>query len=248
MNTGKLSFRQLYDQTGCVVLNTGLASELAAIRKKCIEVFSLAAVHNGLAAITDDAGVSKLREPETKNVWDAGYHQLKYLPEIHHLCAHSEILEIAKTLRITSPSLCGMPVVRVDVPGEKKRILGAHQDYPYHYGSIDAVTLWLPLQDITEDIGPVEMVKCSHTEGVVESEDGIIRDESLLSSLQFRKCPVALGQVVAFSQMAIHRSSYNASNKIRFSLQIRFNNLDSAEYGRRLFFVNEGSTQKFIRQ
>ena len=66
LSTGKPSDQQSFDQTGCVVLNTGLVSELAAIRKTCIEVFSLAAVHNGLASITDDAGVCKLREPETK--------------------------------------------------------------------------------------------------------------------------------------------------------------------------------------
>ena len=39
-----------------------------------------------------------------------------------------------------------------------------------------------------------------------------------------------LGQAVVFSEFLVHASGYNVSNKIRFSVQLRFTDLLSKEY------------------
>ena len=48
-----------------------------------------------------------------------------------------------------------------------------------------------------------------------------------------------LGEAILFSTFSIHKSGINISDKIRFSLNIRFNDIDSEDYADRNFYINE---------
>lgn len=234
-----------FSEDGFAAVRTTLGSDLAVLRGRFLEVFSSAAMLSGIGAIETDADLIALYG-DHKQVWDAGYHQLKYLPETLRLAASEDLVALARALGIGFPALCGFPVTRVDMPGDEVNILGAHQDYPYHRGSNGSVTLWIALQDTEAELGPVDVVRASHLPGEIDSIRGAIVDPETLAAYEFSSCRVERGEVLAMSQMLVHRSGRNRSNKVRFSLQVRFNDLDDAEYAGRSFFVNECSTQGFV--
>lgn len=223
-----------------------MGGTLIALRERFFAAFSAAAIHHGLSPIANDADLKSLYSGEQKPVWDAAYHQLKYIPESLQLATSNELIEAAHLLGIGFPSLCGFPVTRVDMPADKDHILGAHQDYPYHRGSSGSLTLWVALQDTDTPLGPVGVARGSHLVGEIATQDGIIADPDTLAAYQFESYPVKVGQVLAMSQMLVHRSGPNYSDRVRFSVQIRFNDLNDNRYGKRFFFVNEGSTQDFV--
>jgi hypothetical protein len=231
---------------GCAVLDTTLGGTLTALRERFIAVFSAAATHQGFDPVSNDADLASLYNGLHKPIWNSAYHQLKYLPEALQLATSEELLEAAHSLGIEFPSLCGFPVTRVDMPSDRDNILGAHQDYPYHKGSSESLTFWIALQDTDVALGPVAVARGSHLNGEIATSEGIITDLRTLSEYEFESPPVHVGQVLAMSQMLVHRSGLNSSDRVRFSIQIRFNDLGDADYGRRYFFVNEGSTQVFV--
>ena len=57
------------------------------------------------------------------------------------------------------------------------------------------------------------------------------------SNFKFFKSRVKLGQALIFSEFLVHRSGQNISNKIRFSVQLRFTDLLSKEYMRKNYPV-----------
>jgi hypothetical protein len=52
-----------------------------------------------------------------------------------------------------------------------------------------------------------------------------------------------LGEALVFSQFMVHRSGENRSDNIRFSLQLRINDLDDDEWAKRKFFFPK---RKFV--
>ena len=59
--------------------------------------------------------------------------------------------------------------------------------------------------------------------------------------LDFIDVPCKFGEVLVFSQYLIHKSGNNLSNKIRFSVQLRINDIGDKEYANRNYFVNKNN-------
>jgi len=113
----------------------------------------------------------------------------------------------------------------------------AHQDSHYFQGSMNSVIIWLPFQDIDSKIGPLEVVSGSHKNGSISDQGKSINDS------KFTSITMKLGDVSVFSQFLVHRSGKNRSSDIRFSLQLRINDLNDDEWAKRKFFFPK---RKFV--
>jgi len=107
----------------------------------------------------------------------------------------------------------------------------AHQDWPSVQGSLNGVTCWCPLVDIPDELGPLEVIPGSHLCGYLEhrEEDGVpVLTEC--PSKRFLRLPMQAGDVLFFSSFTIHRSGQNISERIRYSMHFRFDDIKEKSF------------------
>ena len=122
-------------------------------------------------------------------------------------------------------------MIRMDAPGDKRNIAGWHQEISYLRNN--GIVIWIPLSDITPDLGPLQVCPKSHHEGelkVVQNKN-LPGDVSTVSVdeinpeyiAKYSKMDIEIkkGDVLFFNTKLFHRSGVNTSNRIRFSCQIR---------------------------
>ena len=99
-----------------------------------------------------------------------------------------------------------------------------HQDWPSTRGSLNGVTIWTPLISLSNSLGPLEILKYSHLEGLLNHDsDGLVPviDSEILSKFVSKK--MKIGDVLIFNYFTVHRSGTNLhDNKIRWSLHFRY--------------------------
>lgn len=130
-------------------------------------------------------------------------------------------------------------VVRADMPDDEKWSFPPHQDYPFNRGSLNSITIWIPFQDTPDNIGPLNVVPASHNDGERAENNSLLINPP--TDNLYKSVPMKTGDLLVFSQFLIHKSGRNCSDKIRFSLQVRFNDLSQPEFIRRKFAVKKES-------
>jgi ectoine hydroxylase-related dioxygenase (phytanoyl-CoA dioxygenase family) len=122
-------------------------------------------------------------------------------------------------------------MIRMDAPGDKRNIAGWHQEISYLRNN--GLVIWIPLSDITPDLGPLQVCPKSHHEGelkVVQNKN-LSSDVSTVSvdevepeyiaKYSIMDVEIKKGDILFFDTKLFHRSGVNTSNRIRFSCQIR---------------------------
>ena len=104
--------------------------------------------------------------------------------------------------------------------------VGPHQDWASNLGSTNGVTAWIPLQDVDNELGPLEVVPDSHLLGPLEHEGTppVIKGRVAEDFFNYVPVPMEVGDVLFFRTMLIHRSGENITeDRIRKSLHFRYN-------------------------
>ena len=173
------------------------------------------------------------------------YDRLKYLPALSRMSGSEAVRGLCIALGLGLPSLMGCCNMRLDKPGDARHLFEWHQDTLYLLGSTNAVTLWIPLQDVDLAHGTIEVIPGSHAQGILPfrkvSDKAVApgvpflqRDLSL--AIEVTQTPLAIeakrGDVVVFRQMLLHRSTPNHSEQIRWTAQLRVTDVAEAEHRR----------------
>lgn len=156
--------------------------------------------------------------------WDA----IRLAPQLLGLCNESKLITMLHNLGVKQPLLEIYPAVRIDLPSEIGRVLPWHQEWPYGFGSLNSLTVWIALMDINKDQGGLRVIPGSHKFGLLPtvSSDNIISaevptsalDESSAISVELKE-----GEAVVISSFLLHSSGNNVSDQCRYSAQIRYN-------------------------
>ena len=122
-------------------------------------------------------------------------------------------------------------MIRMDAPGDKRNIAGWHQEISYLRNN--GLVIWIPLSDITPDLGQLQVCPKSHHEGelkVVQNKNlpgdasTVSVDEvgpEYIAKYSIMDVEIKKGDVLFFDTELFHRSGVNTSNRMRFSCQIR---------------------------
>lgn len=187
--------------------------------------------HNALSQLLLDLFKSN------RNSYIAAAQQTQYLASVHRLGLSPPILQMLGELGIAVPSQSTRPVIHFMADG--LRIEGgyhktpAHQDWRSVQGSLDGVTLWLPLYDVGVSDYPLEVISGSQRLGLLPSvddafghriADGEVEDDA------FRPLSLRRGDVVAFSGFLVHRTGALGGHRVRIALSYRFNNAADPSY------------------
>lgn len=152
-------------------------------------------------------------------------------PAFFNLICHPALLDLAE-------SLCGDELIASSVYRLRPKVPGlAHGEVPWHQdaGYTDPycdralmVTMWIPLVDATEENGCLWVQPRAHRGGIMQHGRKpnkpylIIDDGQMPPELKPRCCPVRKGGVLLLTNMTPHASFTNATDGIRWSMDLRY--------------------------
>ncbi len=168
------------------------------------------------------------------------YDAVKTIPEFCRLVSSEQNIELAKLMRTTDSIgiTRGGEGIRMDLPREEKFMAPWHQDYLSQFGSYDGLVFWAPLVNITQDIGPIKVLINSHKEGLLpvyyENTESIntaygmriCDEEKLIKQYEDVDLICEVGDLLIIDFKTIHKSGFNVSDKVRWSMQIRYFNFN----------------------
>lgn len=210
-------------------------------------------IHEVIGLVADEGGVPLSRAPYAADRFDDGYLALKaadrslastvydavkQLPAFVRLVADPRAEAVMRSLRPDSmPGIAaGGSGIRIDNPDEDQYRAWWHQEYPAQFRSLDGIVIWSPLRALTPELGPVELLRGSHVEGLLpvvsDTTSGRdrayalrLRDEDAVVTRHERVAPLTRpGDAVVIDFLTVHRSGRNTSAEPRWTMQSRWFN------------------------
>jgi len=178
----------------------------------------------------------KLRKDNPK-IFVAIYNSFARSSAMYQFCYESKLHELAADILEENKKNLGLrdPVLRIDVPDDKRNIYGWHQDSAYsnlHINSKNEIIFWLPLVNTTKKNGTIIVKPKSHEinknvsylknkGGKYKSKQFLIK-EKFLQKFKSSHIDVKANSVLASYGNLFHKSGFNFSKKIRFTIIVRF--------------------------
>jgi hypothetical protein len=253
-DSGNPDWRQAiatYRKAGIVVLRNLIAqAEIDALRSNIATLLRLRLEARGAFPSADadiDTLFQILTELEEPLSWDI-IRVVRDLPAFYRMIA-SVALEAAITRLQGSPMhqiVHDACLFRIDPPQQDHyRRFDWHQDFPYNCMSESAITAWIPLTKVSDEMGPLRAVPGSHgevadvqfvdkpagaTEGAGHKVFELHRvDREKLESQAIEVRGVNPGDVVLFHSCLHHASGQNRSRHCRWVINCRYGDaLDKA--------------------
>jgi hypothetical protein len=172
-------------------------------------------------AIADPAGFCVDPEPAYLHT----LRRINHLEDYHGLKHHPALIGLFERL-LGGPVLPHPRVLMRNIfPAREEYTTKAHQDFPNVQGTEAVFTAWLPLIDCPMEVGPLQVAAGSHTSGVYDFDigfgaGGIEITDALDGS--WVSGDFALGDVLIFHSMTVHKGVPNRSQKLRMSMDVRY--------------------------
>lgn len=165
------------------------------------------------------------------------YRALRYLPSLAALGSSAFMLQLCRQVGLRFPLLMKSCNIRMDLPHADEHLFQWHQDATYLLGSVNSITLWVPLGPTDAVHGSVAYVPASHRElhAFEPASEAAVTKTAQLSprDLRLRQEPRDPGEIIAadvgdlvlFSQFLLHRSTPNRAQRCRWTVQLRYSDL-----------------------
>jgi hypothetical protein len=187
-----------------------------------------AAPWSGRASLLQN--MERLLQADVKVYLAATRHNAR-LASLQQLVVSDAVLSIAATLGLCATSLPTSPVLHV--MGDTLRIPGGyhgvatHQDWPVVQGSLDAVTMWFSLFDVTPQTYPLQLIPGSHRRGVwpgrITDHTSEV-DPAAYVDADFITATVARGDLLVFTGFTVHRTAVKDCTGLRIAASMRYEN------------------------
>ncbi len=167
--------------------------------------------------------------------------QTQHLASVHQLGLSPPVMNVVAGLGLAVPAISTRPVIHY--MSNQLKIEGGYHQSPIHQdwrsvqGSLDGITLWLPLFDVGIDDYPLEVIPGSHRRGLLPSVDDAFGHrvaDGEVDAREFTPLIVRRGDVVLFSGFLVHRTGSAGGRHVRIALSYRYNNAAESS------FINRG--------
>ncbi len=237
-----------YKKQGFLLLKGLLpASEVEEIRTEAKQLFTLQLLEKGLVRSSEldeeefEESLYQLFKTDQKTFVNCA-RQTHYLISLHRLSLNPILLDCVQNLGLSMPILAKYPTIyfnsRYLAVEEHYWRQREHQDWRYLQGSLDSVVIWLPLVDMTPELGCLQVLPRSHLQGLLDSDTsqsyGRIKPE-LINDSEFTTVGGRRGDALIFSAFLVHRAGENITRSIRWSCHFRYGNLAEESFSKRGF-------------
>ena len=216
------------DRGYCLIKNLFSHQEIQDIREEMKMIFS--SFSSG--GVIDDSFIMELFRTDI-NAFIGCANLCQKLPSVYRLAGSERIVQALKGFGLGFPTLNTKPLVSFSSKNTAKSEaywkVGSHQDYPSNLGSLNGVTLWMPLQDMDDDLGPLEVVPDSDKIGILEHIG--IPPVLTVDNYNYESIKMNIGDALFFDTKTIHRSgTNNTEDRIRWSMHFRYNDAFEPSY------------------
>lgn len=231
------------EQGFCLVKGLFGRDEVEAVRRDAKAVFVRQLVRHGLleeGSTDEEAFETALYRYFASDLGEFASvgKQAQHLISLHRLSLDQRIVGELQALGLAEPVISTRPVLFFNTRHLAKeevywRVF-AHQDWRSMQGSLDSVVVWLPLADVTRDLGALQVVPGSHRQGLMTDElVSSFGKVNRFADADFVSLDVEQGDALFFSSFLVHRSGVNVTDSIRWSCHFRYNNLAEPTFIRR---------------
>lgn len=227
-----------FDEQGFLVLRdqvpedalAGLERAFGVAVDRLARAWHAAGVLDDLHADLDfDARFRRLHEAFDRRV-PGSWRKILVTPEVHAMWQLPELLGPIRSLVGDEVYAHGIWNGRPRMPGAHREQVLWHQDAHYYrdwqpeHGPM--ISAWMPLVPVDATSSCLELVVGSHRLGRVErlrAETGLFTvPDAVLAGHEVDTVAMEPGDVVLFTDTTLHQSTLNQSERIRWSLDIRF--------------------------
>lgn len=151
--------------------------------------------------------------------------RLYRLESLHALKHHPAITGLFERLFGEPVLVHPMVIPRNIFPQRPDLTTPPHQDFVHIQGTPDCYAAWIPLSDCPVEMGGLQIAEASHTQGVhafrVSSGAGAMEVADPLEG-QWVGGDFEAGDVIIFHSMAVHRGAPNLTDRLRQSVDARY--------------------------
>ena len=151
--------------------------------------------------------------------------RINRLEDYHALKHHQVLIDLLERM-LGGPILPHPRVLMRNIfPAREEFTTKAHQDFPNVQGTTEVYTAWLPLIDCPMEVGPLQIAAGSHTAGVYDFDiAGGAGGIEITDPLEGRwvSGDFAVGDVLLFHSMTVHKGVPNRSDRLRMSMDVRY--------------------------
>ncbi len=173
----------------------------------------------------------------TEQEWLTVYGKLVELPSLKALASSPEVIGIMRHLVGGPVRVWRQKITRCVYPDPESTVArgaGPHQDAnpSFGYNADEFFTTWYPLMEINQSIGGLAVAPGSHMYGLMDHEGIVPSTQKLEASraasvvapeeLKWATAEYRPGDVVIFSSRTVHRGMPNHSDRIRLSVDCRY--------------------------
>lgn len=161
-------------------------------------------------------------DPKFKRV----YQEVFNLESFHALPHQASLREVMTMFAGNQPIVHPKPIGRLIFPRCERLVTHAHQDYEFMGGDPEFFTVWIALHDCPIEVGPLRILEGSHRFGIQKHErenlhvpeipEGAVLGDGWVGG------GLDAGDVLIFHSLTVHAASPNHSDRIRVSLDCRF--------------------------
>jgi ectoine hydroxylase-related dioxygenase (phytanoyl-CoA dioxygenase family) len=161
-------------------------------------------------------------DPTFKSV----YQQVFNLESFHALPHHPALKRVMAMIVGDQVLVHPKPIGRLIFPNCKRLVVHAHQDYEFMRGDTEFYTVWVPLHDCPVEMGPLRILEGSHRFGVQEHQrENLHVPEIPLTATagdEWVSDSINAGDTLLFHSLTVHAAAPNISDRMRLSLDCRF--------------------------
>ena len=172
-------------------------------------------------AIADPAGFCVDPDP----VYLTTLRTINRLEDYHRLKHHPALIGLFERM-LGGPILPHPRVLTRNIfPAREDFTTKAHQDFPNVQGTTGVYTAWLPLIDCPLETGPLQVAEATHSGEVYDFDIGTgAGGIEIVDPFDGRwvSGPFAVGDVLIFHSLLVHKGVPNRGEKLRMSMDVRY--------------------------
>jgi hypothetical protein len=152
------------------------------------------------------------------------------LEDYHALKHHPALITLFERM-LGGPILPHPRVLMRNIfPDREDYTTKAHQDYPNVQGTKEVFTAWFPLIDCPLETGPLQIAAGTHTGEVYDFDIGMGAGGIEITDPfdgRWVSGPFAIGDVLIFHSLAVHKGVPNRGDRLRMSMDVRYQRADA---------------------
>ena len=158
-------------------------------------------------------------------------YEIRDLPSFYNFITNKKILSISKYLLGSKmiDACHDACMIRIDTKQDTRRMWDWHQDYTYILGSNPGITGWIPIKNVSMNMGPVKLIPRSNRKiskiKIKKNKIMPLKYEDLkIKNKEIFETEISCGDVMLFDGLCWHASGTNNTNKARWIILPRYSN------------------------